>query len=116
MEPSQDEIILVYNQIKQWVDNTDKPEASNIIVLVTLLIKCVENVAKDKSGAYKKDLVLKVLRKVINESKLEPDAKLALLVLVETTIPTIIDTLISVANNELDIGKIKTGMSNCLCC
>jgi len=115
MEPSQDEIILVYNQIKQWVDNTDKPDASNIIVLVTLLIKCVENIAKDKSGSYKKDLVLKVLRKVINESNLEPDAKMTLLVLVETTIPTIIDTLISVANNELDLGKIKTSMSKCLC-
>jgi hypothetical protein len=116
MNPSQDEITLVYNQIKDWVDKTEKPDASNIIVLVTLLIKCVENVAKDKDGAYKKNLVLTVLTKVITESKLEPDAKAALMVLVHTTIPVIIDTMISIANKEIDLGKAKTEMSKCFCC
>jgi len=116
MNPSQDEITLVYDQIKDWVDKTEKPDASNIIMLVTLLIKCVENVAKDKSGSYKKNLVLTVLTKVINESKLEPDAKAALMILVQTTIPVIIDTMISIANKEIDIGKVKTEMSKCFCC
>lgn len=120
MNPTEDEITQVYNQIKEWVDKTENPDASNIIVLVTLLIKCVENVAKDKEGAYKKNLVLTVLTKVINESKLEPDAKAALLVIVHTTIPVIIDTMISIANKEIDIGKIKeeinAGMSKCFCC
>ena len=115
MNPSQDEIVLVYNQIKDWVDKTDKPDASNIIVLVTLLIKCVENVAADKAGAYKKNLVLTVLTKVINESKLEPDAKLALMVLVQTTIPIMIDTMIGIANEKIDLGKIKTKLSKCFC-
>lgn len=115
MSNSADEIMLVYNQIKDWVDNTEKPDASNIIILVTLLIKCVENVAKDKKGSYKKDLVLKVLTKVINESKLEPDAKAALMIMVQTTIPIMIDTMISIANQELDLGKIKTNISKCFC-
>lgn len=116
MTTQQDEIIQVYNQIKEWVDNTEKPDASNIIVLVILLIKCVEKVAKDKEGSYKKDLVLKVLTKVINESKLESDAKIALLVMVQTTIPVMIDTMISIANKEIDLVKVKTAFSKCFCC
>ena len=106
MDISQDEITLVYNQIKTWIDNNDKPNASNIIILVTLLIKCVENIAKDKEGTYKKELVLKVLSKVINESKLEADAKIALMVLVHTSIPVIIDTMISIAKEKIDLGII----------
>lgn len=113
MDPSQDEVLQVYNQIKSWIDNTDKPDASNIIVLVTLLIKCVENIAKDKQGVYKKELVLKVLTKVINESKLDQNAKNALMVLVQTTIPVMIDTMISIANEKIDLGKIKTDMNKC---
>jgi len=114
MNPSQDEIELVYNQIKDWVEKTEKPDASNIIQLVTLLIKCVEKICKDKEGSYKKNMVLVILRKVINESKLEQDVKISLLILVETTIPVIIDTMISIANKEIDIGKIKPG-TTCFC-
>jgi len=118
MDASQDEVLLVYNQIKEWVENTEKPDASNIIVLVTLLIRCVENVAKDKSGSYKKDLVLKVLTKVITESKLEPEAKASLMILVHTTIPIMIDTMISIAKKEIDLGKVKGKFSECFgrCC
>ncbi len=120
MNQNQDEITLIYNQIKDWVDNTEKPDASNIIVLVTLLIKCVENVAVDKAGSYKKNLVLTVLTKVINESKLEPDAKASLMILVQTMVPIMIDTMINIANKKIDLGKTKTGTSNslskCFCC
>jgi hypothetical protein len=115
MNHSQDEVVSVYNQIKDWVDKTDKPDASDIIILVTLLIKCVEKIAADKEGVYKKDLVIKVLTKVINESKLEPDAKLVLMGLVETTIPFMIDTMINIAKNKIDLGKIKTKLSKCIC-
>lgn len=38
------EVDLVYDQIKDWLGHNETINASNIIVLVTLLIKCVENV------------------------------------------------------------------------
>jgi hypothetical protein len=115
-QPTEDDIIQVYNQIKSWVDKTDEPNASNIIVLVTLLIKCVENIFGDKSGSYKKNLVLKVLQKVINESKLTDNAKASLLDLVNTTIPVVIDTMINIANKQVDINKGDNKSPGCFCC
>lgn len=112
--PTHDEIMLIYEQIKDWVEKTDEIDASSIIILVTLLIKCVESAMKDKTGTYKKDIVLKVLRKVIVESKLKDDAKASLLVLIETVIPVTIDTMINIAHKSIDLGKMK-GMSRCLC-
>jgi hypothetical protein len=113
--PTPDEVILIYDQIKDWVDKTKAVNASNIIILVTLLIKCVENLCKDKSGTYKKDLVLKVLTKVVSESDLEPDAKASLMILIQTSIPVMIDTMISIAHENIDLGKVKEKLSGCFC-
>lgn len=96
---------VVYDQIKDQVKNADTINSSNIIILVTLLIKCVEKIAKDKEGSYKKNLVLQVLTKVINESNLDVDSKLSLQLLVHTTIPIIIDTMIGISKEQLDLGK-----------
>lgn len=117
------EVDLVYDQIKDWLGHNETINASNIIVLVTLLIKCVENVAKDKEGSYKKELVLKVLTKVINESNLEPNAKISLQTMVQFTIPILIDTMIGISTNKFDLGKSvdkgidkDTGKMRCMMC
>lgn len=107
------EVKLVYDQIKEWTQKNEKPNASSIIILTTLIIKNVEKISKDKSGDYKKQIVIDVLYQVIKESKLEDDAKLSLMYLVDTTIPSTIDTMIGIANHKIDLGKVKSVTSRC---
>jgi hypothetical protein len=118
-----EDVIKVYNQIKELSDNTgntntntNKPTASNIIILVVHLIKCVEKVAFDKSGEYKKNLVMTVLMKVVTDSELDQDAKAVLLETIQTTIPVIIDTMIAIAHDKIDLGKIKESVKSKLYC
>lgn len=115
MSVEKDEISLIYNQIKEWVDKTKKPTTANIIVLVTLLIKCVEKIAGDKDGSYKKDLVLKVITKVVKESELQEEEKNIIMMFVENSVPIMIDTMIGIAKNNIDLGKVKKSLMSCMC-
>lgn len=116
IEPMNSEIDLIYSQIKDWIDQNDVPNSSNIIILVALLIRCTEKSFKDKTGEYKKQIVLKVIYKVIANSNLTPDAKLALIMTIDTTMSAVIDTMIGVANQKIDLGKMKKSMYNCFSC
>lgn len=100
---------LVYSKIKNMVDN-DNLETSDIINLVVKLIPIVQKAITGKhEGAYKKLVVITVLELVIDDSNLDNDAKSALHLLVQTTIPVTIDTMIGIANGNIDLAKHAKG-------
>lgn len=109
-----DDVLIVYSKLKEMSDKTETPDAGVMVVLVTLLIKIVEKIAGDKSGTYKKELVIKVLTKVVEDSKISDDSKSSLIAVINYTIPTMIDTMISLAKNEINIGKMKEQKRSCL--
>jgi len=109
-------IVIIYNQIK-GLPTLENLEASDIITLVIKLIPIVQKTINGKNqGAYKKQIVIGVLNIVIKESNINSEAKDALYLLVSTTIPFTIDTIISVANGEIDISKHAKNIGICFGC
>lgn len=110
-KPTKDEIDIIYEQIKYLID--DKPTSRSIIKIVTYSMKCVENTMKDKSGSYKKEVVMRVIERVVEDSKLDKESKEDLTFLIHTTIPSIIDTMVGIARHKIDIGKTKKYFRDC---
>lgn len=103
----------LYNRFKGWGNRS--LHASDMITMVTLLIPMVQKLINGKGqGAYKKRIILDVLELIIGDSTLEPSDKQSLILVLHTTIPPVIDTLISVAKGDLDIGKIIKSTGCCL--
>ena len=99
-------VTKVYNQVKGWVEGSDILDASSIITLVVKLIPIVQKLGLGKGqGEYKKQIVVDVLTMVVRDSKLDSEAKAGLNILVQTTIPYTIDTMIGIANGNIDIAK-----------
>ncbi len=91
-----------------------KVDASNIISIVTLLMKTVEKYS-DVQGIQKREIVLAVLRKVVEENISDPDEKANVLFMVEKTVPPVIDALVAVNKGQLKI-KIQKGCKSLFSC
>lgn len=100
-------VTIIWNQIKEWRKGGKKEvNASNIVTFVAILIRMIEKVITEPhSGPYKKQVLLAILGRVIQESKQPEEGKEALLALVDTIIPQVIDTSIAIAKGDIDIGK-----------
>lgn len=95
----------VYNAIKDSIKNKDI-DAENIVVIVTNLISLVEKIIVGPNrGAEKKRVVIKVLEMLIHDSKMDPQMKATINLLVHTTVPPLIDTMIDIGRGNIDIGK-----------
>lgn len=84
--------------------------------IVVNSIRIVQRIVTDRNqGAYKKDLVIAVLRHLVDKSDLPRTSKNILYEVIEYTIPYTIDFLIGVAKGEIDLYKIKKKLK-CLGC
>ena len=104
---SDDNVEILYNIAKIWINNNNF-NPSTIIPFVTTLIRCTQKLVSEKAkGPYKKELVLTILKKVIeNDITFENDSdKIQVLVIVENTIPIFIDTSVGIATGEIDLRK-----------
>lgn len=107
-------VLSLYNQFKDWSEG-DKLDASNVIQLVTLLIPAVQKIViEPHRGPYKKKVVINVLELLIQDSKLNNNAKTTLKIIVNTTVPITIDTLISVAKGDINVGKVVKTTQCCI--
>jgi hypothetical protein len=98
-------VIAVYAQIKEWVEGRPV-NAATIVGLVTQLIPIVQKTIVGKhEGAYKKLVVISVLELVIRDSDLDQENKDALNVVVQTTVPITIDTMVGIAKGDIDLAK-----------
>lgn len=116
MQQSQNEdihVLALYKQFKGWATG-DRIDANSIILLVTQLIPAVEKLVRDNhKGEYKKQIVLRTLKLIVMDLNVSEDQRNTLNVIIESTVPITIDTLISVARGQIDIGKLKK--SFCFC-
>ena len=74
-------------------------------------MKLVQDIVKNKNnGSYKKELVLNVLRKFMDEIEWENDKAEFLF---EMVIPNLIDQIISVAKGGINLGKVRYKLCAC---
>lgn len=99
---------VIYAKIK----NTWKEELTPIAVvhLVPEIIKYVQEESK-ASGPEKKEMAIKLITLLINDSSSEN--KEELLYLVDTTVPTMIDVMIQISKQDILLGKMKTKCMSC---
>ena len=101
----------LYELRKIWIENNSEINLDNISDFTIHLMKLVQDIVKNKNeGDYKKDLVLKVLRKFMDEIEWENDKAEFLF---EMVIPNLIDQIISVANGSINLGKMKQKICSC---
>lgn len=87
---------------------------SNIIEICILLMKSVENY-KGLVGEEKKEMVIYVIKKFINNTTYIDD-KSSLLHVIDITLPILIDTVIGLDKNEIKIAMEKTIKKCFPCC
>ena len=83
-------------------------DAASIITFCTTLISAVQDLVKEKGqGKRKKEMVLTVLRLVIENDvdTLSPEDKQTVLAILDTTVPVFIDTAIGIATGDIDLRK-----------
>lgn len=103
----------VYNEIKGTIRNKTVDKES-IIMMVTLLIPIVQRLCRGREGTYKKQVVITVLTRLVDDSSIENHAKNTLYEIIQVVVPEVIDSLISVATHKLDIGKGGTSGGCCV--
>lgn len=91
----------LYQQISTVIG--DKKVTSSSIVNILLSAMQIVEKCKKISGEEKKSLVLKILKMVIDDTVDDQIEASNLKLLVDTTLPVVIDTLVSVDKKELHI-------------
>ena len=106
----------LYDKLKDL--GSDGVTSSNITGIVLSLMQFVQTIG-GLNGAQKKQLVISVIRKFINEEIEDRDLARDLSVFVELTLPPLIDEFVALNNHETRI-KIKSCISKilqkCFCC
>jgi hypothetical protein len=119
--PAEDPIDPLVKEIYELVKSSFNQEinANTIALLVPSVIYVIEKNTKDKNidGAYKKSIALSVIKLIVKEVDMDPETKAYVEQFVNLTAPTVIDTMIKIANHEINLGKyieiIQT--SRCFC-
>ncbi len=109
-------VTAIYNQLKYWIDGSQELNASSMVMLVTQVIALVQQeIPEHGKGEYKKDVAMQVIKMIVNDSKLDAGAKASLNLLLDSTVPSMIDAMVSISRQEIDFHKVKKSLSNCLC-
>ncbi len=104
----------VYNALLKKINDTDSFELNphNLIVLLKMTIELVEFL--ELSGREKKSLVIDLLKKYVNESKInETEKQICLDMINNGTISETIDLVIDASNGSLDINNVIDLGSSC---
>jgi hypothetical protein len=110
-----DTIEHLYNYVKSV--HTSKINPSNIIIIATEIIQIVEKY-DNLTGVQKKMVVISVIKKLVNTQFDTNDDKKAMNLIIDLTLPTVIDNLISAINGDLKFNKekVKSFFKKLWCC
>jgi hypothetical protein len=86
--------------------NVSKITPSNIVFITAEIIQIVEKY-DDLTGIQKKHTVINVIKKLVNNQLDTDDDKRAINIIIDLTLPTIIDNLVSAINGEFKFNKEK---------
>lgn len=98
--------VRLYDIAKVWSAGNELSPLS-IVDFVTTLMRTLEDIVQEKGqGQRKKQILLTVLRLVIeNDAKVSEEMKRTLLSTLQLTVPPLIDTLVGIARGDIDIHK-----------
>ena len=106
----------LYDIATTWANQHEVTVAS-VFTFTTHLMGCVQSMVGDKKGAYKKRVVLTVLRRVVPElSQLSDTDKASILGAVDNIVPSLIDGAVAIAHNPATIKTLKTLAQKFGCC
>jgi hypothetical protein len=97
-----DGVEYLYNHLKSI--HSEKITPSNIVLVATELIQLVEKY-KTLTGAQKKTMVINVVKKLVNSQFDTPEDKRAMNLIIDLTLPTVVDNLINAINGNLKFDK-----------
>ena len=112
--------LIKIEQLVEYIKSTlgdNKLTATNIIIITTNLMHIVEQY-KDLTGSQKKMLILDTLKKVITQNVNDPQERISLMMIVEMTLPHVLDTLVTAINGGLKFEKdsVFLKFKNLFCC
>ena len=95
---------IIYDEVKNLLAGS-KLTASNAVTIVVSLMQLIEKY-HNLGGSQKKQVILDALNMLIDDNNDNVEDSAQLKILVQVTLPTVIDTIVSVDRKELKI-KIK---------
>lgn len=110
------EVSTLFNKIYgQIVSTISKKEitAGDLVSIATQAMKLVQK-ERNLSGPEKKELVVAIITKLVDDSGLLTGKEKEMGdAFIKSTLPVMIDVIVSVAINEIDIGKVKDKCKSC---
>jgi hypothetical protein len=103
----------LYEELKKIIGNR-KLNSSNVVVVLLSLMQSVEQY-EDVRGVQKKALILDALNHLIDDQISNTQEAMEMKLLVQLTLPTVIDTFVSIDKKELQI-KLKKGCNKLFAC
>lgn len=117
MDSSQNSLVEIINSTYNYVKSVygTNITASNVVLIGSNLIQVVEKY-KDLPGNQKKLVVISTIKMVIQEqTTLDESEKAALNVIVDITLPVVIDGLVDAINGKMSFNKSSL-KKKFLCC
>lgn len=96
---------VLYNHVKSI--HSEKITPANIVLLATETIQLVEKY-KELTGHQKKTTVISVVKKMVNSQFDTEEDKKAMNLIIDLTLPTVVDNLVNAINGNLKFDKEKT--------
>ena len=120
INPEPNSFLIKIEQLVEYIKSTlgdNKITATNIIIITTNLMHIVEQY-KDLTGSQKKMLILDTLKKVITQNVNDPQERISLMIIVDMTLPHVLDTLVTAINGGLKFEKdsVFLKFKNLFCC
>ena len=94
----------VYAQLKSMIKNKTV-DISNLMSIVTITMQLVEQIS-GLTGAQKKDMVMQLMNRLIDDVPMDDTNKAALRAILTTTVNAAIDFVVSVANGEINLVQL----------
>ena len=106
----------VYTQLRGLISEDVQLSPATLTILIKKCIVLVEQVSKDSgdSGPLKKELVMALMTRLISDSSLRQEDKVAVQMLLETLGPDIIE--LALEGSVLAKNKLKELFKKCKCC
>lgn len=109
----------VYRYVKT-VHGQNKITAVNIVTVASELIQIVEKY-KQMTGAQKKMVIISSIKRIVNEQEDTIEEKAALNIIIDNTLPILIDSMVSAINGAMKFikenkGSIIKKLKSIFCC
>jgi hypothetical protein len=110
-----DSVEYLYNHLKSI--HSEKITPTNIILIATEIIQLVEKY-KQLTGNQKKTIVISVVKKLVNSQFDTEEDKRAMNLIIDLTLPSVIDNLVNAINGNLKFNKekVKSFFKKYFCC